>query len=150
MHTGYDITIDASQATDNYWLNITFGGSGRCGGSNNPYPAAIVHYDGASGDLPTDQGIASTDHQCLDLINLSPVVTRTVPTSGFAASDDNTLDVVFSNHKWTVDNSSLSVDWSHPVAQHIINKETNWTNIASDNLWEVDSSSDVGGTVLQE
>lgn len=102
-----------------------------------------MHYAGASGDLPTDAGTVPTDHQCLDLIDLSPVVTRTVPTSGFAATGDNTLDVVSANHKWTVGNSSLVVDWGSPVAQHVLAGETNWTGIAGDNLWQVDDSSEV-------
>lgn len=143
----YDVTIDASQATDNYWLNITFGGSGQCGKSKNPHPAAIVHYDGASDDLPTNEGSTPIDSQCLDLINLKPVVPRTVPTSGFVASSDNTLDVAFRlvDHKWTVGDSSLWVDWNKPAVQHILNNETTWSGIETDNIWRTDAKDQVSG-----
>lgn len=137
------MTIDATQATGNYWMNITFGGSGRCGTSVNPYPAAIIHYEGASGGLPADQGSTPADHQCLDLINLTPVVTRTVPTAGFSPSNDNTLDVVSTNRNWTVSNSSQVVDWSKPVAQYVINNDTTWPGMASENVWQVDEPDQV-------
>lgn len=140
----YDITIDASQATDNYWFNITYSDGGLlCGSSLNPYPAAIIHYDGASDGLPTDQGSIPTDSECLDLISLSPVVTRTVPTSSFAASTNNTLDIAFVSNRWTVADSTLQVDWNSPAAQHIINNETTWSGIESDNIWRTDEQDQV-------
>lgn len=138
----YDVTIDASQATDNYWMNITFGGGGGCGGSNNPYPAAIVHYDGAATDAnPTDLGTVPTDHECLDFVNYTPVVTRSVPTSPFAATDDNTLDIEFVARKWTIDGSTLVVDWGQPLAQYAIENSTAWP--ASDNVHQIDGEDQV-------
>lgn len=138
------MTIDASQSVSNYWLNITFGGAGRCGSSNNPYPAAIVHYDGASDDLPTYAGTVPTDHQCLDLINLTPVVSRTVPTTGLDPSTGNTLDVALNtSHKWTVSGSSQVVDWSQPVVQHVIEDNTTWPGITGQNVWQVDEADEV-------
>lgn len=128
-------------------MNVTFGGSGRCGGSNNPYPAAIIHYDGAPNNHPTNPGTTPTDHQCLDLINLTPVVTRTVSTSSFSATTDNTLDVVLgSNFRWTVANSSLVVDWNNPVAQYVLKNETGWPK--SDNVWQVNQENEVGKLIL--
>jgi len=44
----YGVTIDASQAVGNYWFNVTYSGTGACGSSNNPHPAAIFSYVGAS------------------------------------------------------------------------------------------------------
>lgn len=135
----YDITVDASQAIDNYWLNITFGGGTRCGRSNNPYPAAIVRYNGASNENPKYAGVTPTDHQCLDLLNLTPVVTRTVPTTGFTPSANNSLDVGFSTTgKWTIDGSSLVVDWSVPVSQIVLDNKTDW--LPSNNIWQVDQA----------
>ncbi|OAA65495.1 laccase [Niveomyces insectorum RCEF 264] len=43
----YDVILDASQGIDNYWINATYSATHACGSSNNPYPAAILHYDGA-------------------------------------------------------------------------------------------------------
>lgn len=122
-------------------MNITFGGSGRCGVSENPYPAAIIHYEGASGGLPEDPGTTPIDHQCLDLLDLRPVVPRAVSISGFAPSLNNTLEVQLkTNHKWTVNNSSQVVDWGAPVVQHLLNNENTWPGITSENVWKVDDS----------
>lgn len=63
----FDVTIDASQATDNYWLNITFGGNGDCGTSLNPHPAAIFRYEGAPETNPTNVGVTPDDHYCSEL-----------------------------------------------------------------------------------
>lgn len=124
-------------------MNVTFGGSGRCGVSNNPYPAAIIHYDGASNAHPTNPGVTPVDHQCLDLINLTPVVTRTVSTSSFSATANDTLDVVLTpTLKWTVANSSLVVDWNNPVVQYALNNETDWPS--SDNVWQINKKNEVG------
>lgn len=135
----YDVTVDASQATDNYWLNITFGGSNFCGSSNNPYPAAIVHYDGAPDENPTYAGVAPTDHQCLDLMSLTPVVSRTVSTAGFTPSVNNSLDIgLTTTGKWTINSSSLSVEWGDPVAQLVIDGKTDWQ--PSNNIWQIDQA----------
>lgn len=135
----YDVTVDASQAVDNYWLNITFGGSGFCGKSVNPYPAAIIRYDGAPDENPTYAGVAPTDHQCLDLLNLTPVVTRTVSTAGFTPSVNNSLDIgITTTGKWTINSSSLAVEWGDPIAQLVIDGKTDWA--PSNNIWEIDQA----------
>lgn len=144
----YDVTIDASQATDNYWFNITYGGSGFCGSSNNPHPAAIIHYDGASTDNPADPGSIPTDHECLDYLSYTPVVSRTVPTNTFVASASNSLGVALTannGNKWTVNGSTLQVDWNHPVAQYVAENETSWPS--SDNVWRADEEDEVRGYI---
>lgn len=139
----YDVVIDASNVVDNYWFNITFGGSGFCGSSNNSYPAAIVRYDGAPDANPTDPGETPVDHQCLDYQSFTPVVTRDVPTSSFVASANVTLDIVLTDvaNKWTVDGSSMDVDWNNPVAQYVARDESDWP--ASDNVLKIDECDEV-------
>lgn len=134
----YDVTIDASQAVDNYWFNVTFGGTGFCGASNNPYPAAIIRYDGAPTENPTCVGDTPTDHQCLDFLSYTPVVTRQVPTSSFVATSNNTMDYVLTSNanKWTVSGSTLDVDWNKPIAQYIANNKSDWA--LSNNVWRTD------------
>ncbi len=133
----YDVTIDASQAVDNYWFNVTYGGEGFCGSSNNPHPAAIFHYAGASGGLPTNQGTVPVDSQCLDLPNLTPVVTRTPPVSSFNPSIGNTIPVHLDTtgvplFVWQVNGSSMRVDWDKPVDDYILTGNTSYPT--SENL----------------
>ena len=56
-----DVTIDANQAVENYWFNVTMDPSGLCGLTRAVKPAMIFHYEGARGGrraLPTNPGVA--------------------------------------------------------------------------------------------
>ncbi|KAH6637198.1 laccase [Chaetomium tenue] len=139
----YDVTIDANRTPGNYWFNVTFGGQAFCGGSLNPTPAAIFHYAGAPGGLPTNKGVPPTDHQCLDLPNLTPVVTRNVPVSGFVKRPGNTLPVNIDLSGtplfvWKVNGSSINVDWGKPVADYVMTQNTSYPT--SDNIVQVDGA----------
>jgi FtsP/CotA-like multicopper oxidase with cupredoxin domain len=137
----YDVTIDANRTPGNYWFNVTFGGQAFCGGSLNPNPAAIFHYAGAPGGLPTNRGVAPIDHQCLDLPNLTPIVTRNVPVSGFVKRPGNTLPVNIDLSGtplfvWKVNGSAINVDWGKPVAEYVMTQNTSYP--VSDNIVQVD------------
>ncbi|KAH8892660.1 laccase [Thozetella sp. PMI_491] len=129
----YDVTIDASQTPGNYWFNVTFGGSGLCGSSVNPTPAAIFHYAGAAGGLPTNPGVVPPDHQCLDLFNLTPVVQRTVPVSTFSPNITDTIPIHLDTggttpptFTWLVNGSAIRVDWNKPVDQYVLEGNTSY------------------------
>lgn len=143
----YDVTIDASKTPGNYWFNVTFGGSAFCGGSLHPNPAAIFHYANAPGGLPTKQGTPPIDHQCLDNMNLSPVVTRSAPVSGFVKKPGNTLPVTLDLtgtplFVWKVNASAINVDWQKPVLDYVMTQNTNYP--PGDNLVQIDSVDQVG------
>ncbi|KAK3306164.1 laccase-1 [Chaetomium strumarium] len=136
-----DVTIDASKTPGNYWFNATFGGGNFCGGSSNPSPAAIFHYAGAPGGLPTDRGVTPADHQCLDNVNLTPVVKRTAPVNNFQKTPGNTLDVHLDTtgtplFVWKVNGSTINVDWGKPVLDYVITGNTSYPS--SNNLVQVD------------
>ncbi|KUI63476.1 Laccase [Cytospora mali] len=138
----FDVIIDADQDVDNYWFNVTYGGGGLCGSSNNPYPAAIVQYDGAADGNPSDRGTTPKDHYCVDTMDIVPVISRTVPTS-FTASSDNTLDfhldLTAPTFVWYINNSSEKVDWNKPLSQYIANNQTDYPSNL--NIWKVDGES---------
>lgn len=119
----YDVLINASQAMDSYWMNVSFSGSKLCGSSNNPYPATIIRYDGAPDALPSDQGTEPADLSCTDLNMFSPVVPRTVPTDPFSETSDDTLDVHFNNTQnlWYINSGHIKVNWNNPLDQYVIN-----------------------------
>ncbi|KAL1874014.1 hypothetical protein VTK73DRAFT_568 [Phialemonium thermophilum] len=121
----YDVTIDASKAVGNYWFNVTYGGNGFCGLSNNPNPAAIFRYSGAPNALPTDQGKTPVDSLCNDNLNLTPVVPRSVQTGNFRPDPSNTLPVHLDLtgsplFVWKVNGSAINVDWGKPVVQYVM------------------------------
>ncbi|KAM7219662.1 laccase [Rhypophila decipiens] len=139
----YDVTIDANQSVGNYWFNVTFGGQGFCGTSRNPNPAAIFRYVGAPATLPTNPGTTPTDHQCLDLINLTPVVSRTITPNTFNPTPGNTLPVVFDPAGgpifiWKVNGSAINVNWNKPVLEYVIQGNTSYP--PADNLIHINQT----------
>lgn len=138
----FDVTIDGSAAPGNYWFNVTFGGQNFCGRSNNPFPAAIFRYANAPAGLPTNPGTRPTDYQCNDILNLSPVVQRTVPVTSFQKTVSNTIDVHLDTSVppllvWKVNGSAINVNWEKPVAQYVMESNTSYPT--SDNLIHINS-----------
>ncbi|KAK1764472.1 laccase [Phialemonium atrogriseum] len=138
----YDVTIDASKAVGNYWFNVTFGGNGFCGLSNNPFPAAIFSYDGAPNANPTKAGTPPADSLCLDNLNLTPVVPRSAPPSGFTPSASNKLDVHLDTtgtplFVWRINGNSIKVDWQKPIGQYVMDGNNSFP--ANANIVKVDA-----------
>ncbi|EGS22488.1 uncharacterized protein CTHT_0020300 [Thermochaetoides thermophila DSM 1495] len=136
----YDVIIDASPTPGNYWFNVTFGGGFACGGSLNPHPAAIFHYEGAPDALPTNPGVTPRDHNCLDTLDLVPVVPRNVQVNQFVKKPENTLPVELSIggtplFVWKVNGSAIDVDWGNPVLQYVMDGNTSYRQ--ADNIVEV-------------
>ncbi|KAK3940894.1 multicopper oxidase-domain-containing protein [Diplogelasinospora grovesii] len=129
----YDVIINASRPVDNYWFNVSFS-SGPCGLSNNPHPAAIFSYSGASDDsLPKAAGAAPPDTHCADALTYSPVVTRTASlASSFTPNAGNSLDTNIQISRdanvarvfWPVNNSPMHVSWNHPTLEYVKDKDT--------------------------
>lgn len=125
----YDVTIDASQAVDNYWFNVTFPSSGLCGISVNPAPAAIFSYEGAAPNaLPTNPGTPPPDSRCEDNTLLVPIVSRTAPVAEFSARPTGTnLDVDIDNKiwegqervYWTVQGQDMNITWDEPTLEYL-------------------------------
>lgn len=140
----FDVTIDASKAVGNYWFNVTFGGSNLCGASNNPTPAAIFRYSGAPNSNPTDRGVVPTDKQCLDNLDFTPVITRSISTSNFNPNPSDTLPVTLETvgnpavFVWKVNGSAINVDWNKPVAEFVMEGNTSYPT--NENLISVDNA----------
>lgn len=142
----YDVTIDASKAVGNYWFNVTLPPNGFCGTSNNQFPAAVFHYAGASGGLPTARGTPPVDTLCYDNIDLVPVVSRTASPGNFNPSPNNSLPVHLDTtgsplFVWQINGSSINVDWNKPVLQYVIENNTSYppseniVSVPSNNQW---------------
>ena len=124
----YDVIITANQAVGNYWLNTTF--SQGCGLSNNPAPAAIISYTGASATNPTAPGTAPPDYHCQDALTYAPILARTAPVSSFIPSTSNTLttslkiDASIARVFWPVGGNHVRVDWNNPTLKYVKNSNT--------------------------
>lgn len=121
----YDVIINANQAVGNYWMNATLP-TGPCGLSNNPRPAMIFSYSGATTANPTNRGTAPTDALCQDPHNFSPVVTRTAPVASFTPNSGDTLNTNIQTNRngvarvfWPVNNSPMNVSWNNPTLEYV-------------------------------
>ncbi|KAI0477166.1 multicopper oxidase-domain-containing protein [Xylariaceae sp. FL0804] len=135
-----NVIIDATQPVGNYWMNVSLFSDG-CGASDNPYPAAIVHYAGAAqGKKPTNPGPAVANLNCRDDLSYQPVVSRQAPSSEFSATPADTLDVVLnstSTVRWLVNDSSMNVEWDKPVLQYVLDGNTSYPR--SDNIISINT-----------
>lgn len=133
----YDVTIDANAPIGNYWFNVTLPQNGFCGATVAGFkPAAIFHYAGANGSLPTIQGTPPADSLCYDEINLSPVVTRTASPGSFNPNPANTLPVHLDTtgtplFVWKVNGSAIDVDWNKPTLQYVMDGNTSYPSNAN-------------------
>ncbi|TLS29342.1 hypothetical protein PpBr36_01552 [Pyricularia pennisetigena] len=134
----YDVIIDANQPVANYWFNATLGGGGRCGTTENPFPASIFEYEGApSSANPTNRGTPITA-DCRDSTGFAPVVKRVAPRDQFAAQFKElpvdvtqvltTRGTVF---HWLVNGSAIDVEWDKPILQYVAEKNTSWPRAAN-------------------
>jgi len=123
----YDVIIEGNQAVGNYWINATLSKSRFCGESKNPFPAAILTYDGADEDaLPTDPGTPVADTLCQDdTTSFKPIVDISAPKEEFVANNDTTLgvqiavDQTISRVFWNVDASPIDVLWEKPTLEYV-------------------------------
>ena len=127
----YDVVIDADQPVGTYWLNVTFSKTGVCGSSTNPYPAAIVQYDGAPWWKPSYDGVPPEESYCEDDIRPVPVVTKVAPGASFINGNVNlnqtnalnvTLAVNASVSKvfWQVNSHAINVNWDKPTLEYLL------------------------------
>jgi FtsP/CotA-like multicopper oxidase with cupredoxin domain len=126
----YDVIITANQAVGNYWFNATLP-IGPCGLSNNPRPAMIFSYTGASSGNPTNPGSAPPDPLCDDPNNFAPVVVKNAPVSSFNPGTGNTLNTNIQTSRngvarvfWPVNNTPINITWGKPTLEYVRTQTT--------------------------
>jgi FtsP/CotA-like multicopper oxidase with cupredoxin domain len=108
----YDIIFEANQNAGNYWMRAVPATS--CSATLNPDGArAIVRYDGANHEDPTSVPYTPT-MECVDEHQLVPVVH--IDPGNFAFGEKVDISVIVDNYvKFTVNGSSMFIDWSEPT-----------------------------------
>jgi FtsP/CotA-like multicopper oxidase with cupredoxin domain len=119
----YDIIVEATAESGDFWLRA--GWQSLCGTNLNAANAVgIVRYDASSTADPTTTYVALAE-SCQDepLTNLVPYVPLTVGE----AYSENILDLAFKFDNaflWTINTSSLYLNWSDPTTLKIYNNES--------------------------
>ncbi|KAL7275104.1 hypothetical protein RUND412_001980 [Rhizina undulata] len=123
----YDVIVEANEDVNNYWFHAYVQTSCSAANENTMTIKGIIRYDGASTTAEpttTDSFLGYVD-SCDDetLSNLVPYVSKDVTSTSFDTSFDD-LDVEVAPfdgiYKWTLNGTSLVIDWGSPTLLELI------------------------------
>ncbi|KAH6682559.1 laccase precursor [Halenospora varia] len=144
----YDIIVEANATSGDYWLRA--GWSTAC--SNNGNAAGItgiIRYDSSSTADPTTTSTVTTSASCGDepLASLVPALAIDVGSWTASSVAEESLSFAFDDYfKWTLNDSSLYLNWSNPTTLRVFNDEAIWPTdynvvaidqASSTDIWEV-------------
>lgn len=122
----YDVIVEANAASGDYWLRA--GWNDACATNANPNEmTGIVRYDSSSSADPTSTSEVTTPASCDDepLASLVPHVQLNVGDD--AITIDQELDFIFDDYfKWTINSSSLYIDWAEPTLVQVLEGNTTY------------------------
>ncbi|KAF6831824.1 extracellular dihydrogeodin oxidase laccase [Colletotrichum musicola] len=134
----YDVLVKADQNADNYWLRAI--PQLACSENENTLDIkGIVRYDAASTADPTGEVPTYMD-TCEDM-PMSSLVPAKAIEAGQQSFDDTLsvgLQVVSSQFKWTLNNSTFLSDWKYPTLEQVI--EGNDTFSTQQNIVHLDEA----------
>ncbi|KAK6597896.1 Laccase-2-like protein 4 [Botrytis cinerea] len=118
----YDVIVEANAAADNYWIRGNWGTT--CSSNSEAANATgILRYDSSSTVDPTSVGVTPRG-TCADEPVASLVPHLALDVGGYSLVDEQ-VSFAFTNYfTWTINSSSLLLDWSSPTTLKIFNNET--------------------------
>ncbi|KAK2625617.1 hypothetical protein QTJ16_004929 [Diplocarpon rosae] len=134
MGQRYDIIVEANATSGNYWLRA--GWITACSTNSNPDEiTGIIRYDSTSTADPTTNSTIEIGSNCGDpllirqlkepLANLVPYLALNVDTLNDSAVIAEEVGVLTGTYfTWTINTTSLVVDWSNPTTLQIFNNES--------------------------
>ncbi|KAK3370939.1 multicopper oxidase-domain-containing protein [Lasiosphaeria ovina] len=120
----YDVVVEANAAPGNYWLRA--GWVNTCSMNGSPGNiTGIVRYDGASTADPTSTSSVVITSSCLDEPAASLVPHLAIDPTNIPNITLENLSFGFDTYfKWTVNTSSLLLDWANPTVEKILDGES--------------------------
>ena len=117
----YDIIVEANQKPGNYWMRAV--PAADCSGNLNPNGIrAIVRYSGSNKKAEPKSIPYDVTTTCVDETSLVPVVPRNVGT--FTSETKENIGVIVDNYiKFTMNGSSLFIDWKDPTLLKVENHD---------------------------
>ncbi len=125
MGQRYDIIVEATETSGDYWLRAQW--ITAC--STNSLPnniTGIIRYDSSSTADPTTTSTTTESTNCGDepLASLVPYLAMDVGTYTSADITQEDVSFAFADYfTWTINSSSLYLDWSDPTIMRIFNGE---------------------------
>lgn len=124
----YDIIIEANAPPGNYWLRAVW--VHACAGVANDHPedsTGIIRYNAASTSDPTSLTAVKAPTTCSDEPLESLVPHLKFDVTNIAGTTLEELSVRFTHEalfKWTINSSSLVLDWGNPTLKRVLNNES--------------------------
>lgn len=136
----YDVVVEANADPGNYWLRA--GWTTACATNSNPEGmTGIVRYDSSSTDDPTTTSSVEESTSCSDEPLASLVPYLSLDVTNMPIIENEVLGFAFDDYfKWTINTSSLYLDWASPTLLKIFNNESIFPT--EYNVVAVDVSSD--------
>src|ERR1700761_1960802 len=128
----YDVIITANQSPSNYWFRVE--AASDCATPVNHPGRAIFTYGAVKAANPTTTG-ATLGPTCIEPTQLVPWWPTTVPSSDFQKQAatlpiDLAIPNVTTNNQnivsWTVNLTSIDINWEDPTLQYVMNKDINY------------------------
>lgn len=122
----YDIVVTADQAdlADNFWLRVI--PAAGCSENDNSDSIRAVVYYGDSPGTPSTSGYAYDDECSDETESLSPYISKSVTDADTETSEDASVTTVNSLFKWTLNSTTMEVDWSNPTLMQALNGSTTY------------------------
>ncbi|KAF1837419.1 laccase [Decorospora gaudefroyi] len=140
----YEVIINATEATANYWFRV--GTGGRCDGpnANAANIKSIFRYAGAGSGDPVSTGRV-LPAGCYDEANIVPysktIVPREMPEELQLGFSDNYTTGLSHGHglvQWLINGQPMAVDLEHPTLQTV--RDGNLTYAANRHVFKVDDT----------
>lgn len=146
MGQRYDVIIEANASSDNYWLRAQW--VSACSTNDNPNGiTGIVRYDAGSTADPTSTSTVTTAQTCGDepLESLVPHLALDVTDLTTTAFEELDFATGGSWLQWTINSSSLDLDWEKPTLLQIVDGNSSFPveyNVVSVDKTKTDGSSE--------
>ena len=120
----YDVVVEANADPGNYFLRA--GWTTACATNENPDDmTGIVRYDASSTDDPTTTSSVEESSSCSDEPLDSLVPHLSLDVTNMPIITNEALGFTFDSYfKWTINTSSLYLDWASPTLLKIFNDES--------------------------
>ena len=120
----YDVVVEANANPGNYWLRA--GWVTACATNDNAdNMTGIVRYDSTSTADPTTNSTVVASSSCGDEPQSSLVPHLSLDVTNIPIIAEEALAFIFDTYfKWTINTSSLVLDWTSPTLLKIFNNET--------------------------
>ena len=126
----YDVIVEANASPGDYWLRGNWVPATACQGVANDHPyemTGIVRYNAASTRQPNSTNTIKDPKSCSDEPKESLVPRLKLNVTNMAGVTVENVNVQLTSaamFQWTINSSSLIVDWNNPSLMHVFNNQS--------------------------